>query len=49
MNPFVRSDYALKNADCRDIEPIFMDGFLIAYWMEHAVCKVMSVEVDAVR
>jgi hypothetical protein len=49
MNPFVRSDYSVKDTDGRDIEHIIIDGFLIAYWADHAVCKVMIVEVDAVR
>jgi len=31
MNPFVKSDYAISDADGRDIEHIFSDGFLIAY------------------
>lgn len=49
LNPFVESDYAIKDADGREIEHISMDRFLIAYWVDHAVCKVMIVEVDAVR
>jgi len=48
-NPFVESDYAIKDADGRDIEHISIAGFLIAYWVDHAVCKVLIVEVDAVR
>ena len=48
MNPFVESDYAIKDADGRGIEHILIDGFLIAYWVDQAVCKVMIVEVDAV-
>jgi mRNA-degrading endonuclease RelE of RelBE toxin-antitoxin system len=48
-NPFVKSDYSVKDADGRDIEHILVGGFVIAYWVDHAVCKVMIIEVDDVE
>jgi hypothetical protein len=48
-NPFVKSDYIVKDADDRDIEHILIDEFVVAYWVDHAVCKVMIVEVDDIR
>jgi hypothetical protein len=48
-NPFVKSDYSIKDSDGRDIEHIRAGGFVIAYWADHPVCKVMIVEVDDVR
>ncbi len=48
-NPFVRADYHIKDSDGRDIEHIRVAGFVIAYWVDHPVCKVLIVEVDNVR
>jgi hypothetical protein len=48
-NPFTKSDYSIKDGDGRDIEHLLVEGFVIAYWMDHPVCKVMIVEVDDVR
>ena len=48
-NPFVESDYRLKDSDGQDIEHILVNGFLIAYWVDHPVCLVMIVDVEDVR
>lgn len=48
-NPFVKSDYSIKDADGRDIEHLLLGGFVIAYWVDHPVCKVMITEVDDVE
>lgn len=48
-NPFIDSDYRLKDSDGREIEHILVEGFVIAYWVDHSICKVMIVEVDDVK
>ena len=48
-NPFVTSDYRVRDADGRDIEHLRAEGFVIAYWLDHPACKVMIVEVEDVR
>ena len=48
-NPFIQADYSVRDADGRDIEHILVDGFVIAYWVDHPVCTVMIVEVDDVQ
>jgi hypothetical protein len=48
-NPFIRSDYRIRDADGRDVEHIRVEGFVIAYWVDHPACKGMTVEVDDVR
>jgi hypothetical protein len=48
-NPFIRSDYRIRDAEGRDVEHIRVEGFVIAYWVDHPACKVMIVEVDDVR
>ena len=48
-NPFVRSDYYMKDADGRKIEHILVSGFVLAYWVDHPVHKVMIVEIDDVE
>jgi mRNA-degrading endonuclease RelE of RelBE toxin-antitoxin system len=48
-NPFIRADYHVKDADGRNIEHIAVSGFVIAYWVDHPVCKVMIVEIDDVK
>lgn len=49
LNPFVKSDYSLKDSDGRDIEHLLVDGFVLAYWVDHPVCKVMVTEIDDVQ
>jgi hypothetical protein len=49
IHPFVQSDNAIRDADGRDIQHVLVGGFLISYWVDHPACKVMIVEVDAVR
>jgi len=44
-NPFVTSDYRVKDAEGREIDHISIGDFIIAYWVDHPVCKVMIVEV----
>jgi hypothetical protein len=48
-NPFVKSDYSIKDTDGRDIEHILVSDFVIAYWVDHPACKVMITEVDDVQ
>jgi mRNA-degrading endonuclease RelE of RelBE toxin-antitoxin system len=48
-NPFIRSDYSIRDSDGRDIEHLRVGSFVIAYWIDHPVCKVMVVEVDDVQ
>lgn len=47
--PFLVSDYFVHDADGHMIEHLLVDGFLIAYWVDHAAKLVMIVEVDDVR
>lgn len=44
--PFIESDYALADAEGRAIEHIMVDGFIIAYWVDHAARLVMISEID---
>jgi hypothetical protein len=48
-DPFVKPDYSITDSDSREIGHILIEGFVIAYWVDHPVCKVMIVEVDDVR
>jgi hypothetical protein len=48
-NPFLRSDCRIRDADGRDVEHVRVEGFVIAYWVDHPASKVMIVEVDDVR
>jgi mRNA-degrading endonuclease RelE of RelBE toxin-antitoxin system len=47
-SPFVRSDYTVKDSDGRPIEHIRIGGFVVPYWVDHPVCKVMVVEIEDV-
>jgi hypothetical protein len=38
-----------EGVDGQDIEHILVNGFLIAYWLDHPVCLVMFVDVEDVR
>lgn len=48
-SPFIKSDYVIKDSDGREVQHRQMEGFVIAYWVDHPVCKVMIVEVNDVR
>jgi mRNA-degrading endonuclease RelE of RelBE toxin-antitoxin system len=48
-NPSIHADYSVRDADGRDIEHILVDGFVIAYWVDHPVYRVMIIEVDDVQ
>jgi hypothetical protein len=48
-NPFIESDYRIRDSEGQDIEHILANGFLIAYWVDHPVCLVMIVDVDDIR
>jgi len=39
----------MKDADGRKIEHILVSGFVLAYWVDHPVHKVMIVEIDDVE
>jgi len=45
-SPGVKPDYWSKDADGNDIANLMVGGFLFAYWVDHAVKKVMIVEID---
>lgn len=48
-NPFIKADYTIRDADGRDVDHIKVEGFVIAYWVDHAVRKVMVVDIDDIR
>ena len=43
------ADYRVKDSNGQDIEHLLVNAFLIAYWVDHPVCLVMIVDVEAVR
>jgi len=44
--PAVESDYCLRDADGREVNHLVVDGLVFAYWVDHAVRRVMIVEID---
>ena len=46
-DPFQISDYIIRDAAGHDIEHLHVDGFLLAYWVDHAARLVMIVDVEA--
>ncbi len=45
-DPFLESDYALKDAEGRSIEHLLVDGFVFSYWVDHAAKLVMIIELE---
>jgi mRNA-degrading endonuclease RelE of RelBE toxin-antitoxin system len=45
-NFFIKPDYVVRDSDGREIEHIRIGEFLIAYWVDHPVCKVMIVDLE---
>ena len=46
-NPILVADYVLRDADGHAIEHLLAEGFIVAYWIDHAVKTVLIVEIDA--
>ena len=45
-DPFVVSDYAVKDESGRDIDHLLVDAWVLAYWIDHAVREVRIVEIE---
>lgn len=45
-DPSLRSDYTVADADGRLVEHLLVNGFVFAYWVDHAECLVMIAEID---
>ena len=48
-NPFIQSDYSIVDSDGRDIQHLLIESFVVAYWVDHPVAKVMILEVEDVK
>lgn len=46
-NPFVGSDYVVTDSSGHTVEHLLTEGFILAYWVDHAAKTVMIVEVDS--
>lgn len=44
--PFIESDYKVEDGDGHGIDHVLVDGFVISYWVDHAVRLVMITEID---
>jgi hypothetical protein len=47
-DPFVVSDYAVRDESGRDIDHLLVDAWVFAYWVDHAVREVRIVEIEEV-
>jgi hypothetical protein len=48
-NPFVESSHSIRDSDGRDIEHATFNGFVVAYWVDHPVCRVMIIDIERVQ
>jgi hypothetical protein len=47
-DPFVAPDLRRTDEDGREIGDIFIDDFLLSYWVDHSAKAVMIVELEDV-
>ena len=45
-HPHVRSDYSLPDDSGRAIDHLMIEGYVFAYWLDHAMREVRIVDVD---
>ena len=44
--PLIRSDYSLPDDVGRHIEHILINGYVIAYWLDHAVSEIRITDIE---
>lgn len=47
-DPFVVSDYAVKDESGRDIDHLLVDAWVFAYWVDHPAREVRIVEIEEI-
>jgi hypothetical protein len=45
-DPFVVPDFREADAEGRELSHVMGDGFILTYWVDHAVKQVMITDVD---
>ncbi len=45
-NPFAEPDYVLMDADGRNISHVATEGFVLSYWIDAPVKRVVVVEIE---
>lgn len=45
IDPFVRSDYAVHDAQGRRVEHLMIGEFVVAFWLDHAASELRIVEI----
>jgi hypothetical protein len=45
--PFAVPDYILPDADGRDVSHVLTEGYLIGYWIDAPVKRVVIAEIEA--
>jgi len=46
-DPFAVPDYALPDADGREVSHVLTEGYLIGYWIDAPVKRVVIVEIES--
>jgi hypothetical protein len=46
VQPFIASDYSLRDESGRDIGHLLVEDFVFAYWVDHAAKEVRIVEIE---
>jgi hypothetical protein len=45
-HPLIRSDYHLKDESGREIEHLMIEGYVFAYWLDHAVREIRVTDIE---
>ncbi len=47
-DPFLMPDFQMRDANGRETSHLLIDGFIIDYWVDHAVRQVVIVDIEPV-
>jgi len=45
-HPLIRSDYRLTHESRREIDHLLIDGYVFAYWLDHAVREIRITDIE---
>ena len=45
-HPLVRSDYRMADESGREIEHLLIEGYVFAYWLDHAVRELRITDIE---
>jgi hypothetical protein len=45
-HPLIRSDYCIADDSGREIDHLLIDGYVFAYWLDHAAREIRITDIE---